>query len=233
MQLSPLPVFSVLIAWVLVASAAQAARSDPASSPVRAQLAALQARNQKARATWRADGRYPKTVTQLAEPTEGRSPRDWADAFLARWPEIIGVPRADLRSREIRSGAGRTVVHFDQTHQGNLVVGHGLVIAFDDQNRVVSVTNDTTPLDRVRPGRLDELAARRMAVRAIHPEASEKAVVELASRVKIEKVVLAQGTDGTEGWHVHVVRQPLVGHYRVVIDAHRGEIIGMENRTVH
>jgi Zn-dependent metalloprotease len=116
---------------------------------------------------------------------------------------------------------GRTVVRFVQRHGDVPVRGASASVMLDERLRVVRFVNESRRLQRVEPATIDAEAARALAVKAL-PGAALPA----------RPVVLPAGDIGVAGFEVTVARVPMLEHKVVLIDAHAGRVIGVEDRVV-
>ncbi len=167
-----------------------------------------------AKALWRAAQPTPSLITglRIAAP----APEPAARAFFQRHPELF-APRLLLLERKDKS------LRFQQQHEGLPVLEHELRVVLKG-GHIVSINNQTQPLRRVQPARIDEARAKALArahlkVGADHP-------------VTARKVVLATGDQGVEAFEVHLSRMPLAEHLVVRVDAHAGTVLGVQDRVI-
>ncbi len=168
------------------------------------------------RVVWR-DGRAAM-ITGLATETSGATPAERAQSALARWPGLFGP---GLSVADVSETKGRTTVRFVQRHGAAPVRGASVTVVLDGQQRVIRIVNDSEPLKRVEPATIDGDAARALATKAL-------AGTALAAR----PVVIPAGDIGVEGFEVTVARVPMLEHLVVLVDAHAGRVIGVEDRVV-
>jgi hypothetical protein len=170
----------------------------------------------EARVVWR--GGRAALVTGLAVETTGATPAERASSVLARWRDLFGP---GLTPVDVSETKGRTTVRFVQRYGDVPVRGASVTVVLDAQSRVVRIVNDSEPLKRVEPATIDEAAARALATEKLPGTA-----------LKAHPVVLPVGDIGVAGYEVTVARVPMIEHKVVVIDAHAGRVIGVEDRVV-
>jgi Zn-dependent metalloprotease len=212
-----------------VALAATAHAAEPTTTETQSALSRLRARTHNARVVWPSERATPSLLAGLSEHVDGDRPETRAQAFLSSWSPLIGIAPEQLRVRSVEDTAGRSTVRFQQLHDGLPVDGRTMSITLEG-DRVISVASDLAPLLVVDRATIQEEQARALAVQAVHGTGPDAPSVEIATQAT--RSIAATGAHGVEVFRVFVARKPLVEHLEVLVDAHRGRVIGISDRAV-
>lgn len=212
-----------------IALAAPALAAPAPRAEVRAALDAIEAANPALHATFRPGSPVPSVLTGVAIPTAGETPRARVLGFVAAHRGLFGG--AELVVGDVTARGARTVARLEQRHAGQVVLDRAMTVTLDAAGRVVQMSGELSPLTTVEPATIDADAAREIAIRAVTRTPAPAALPALATVVR--RGVVALGGRGTEVFEVELSRAPLREHLVVRVDAHRGRVIGVQNRIEH
>lgn len=195
----------------------------------------LQQQNPAVRATWSGTAMTPRVVTGMRTATVGATPEARALSFVAAHPELVGVTAGQLGHMETKTSRGRTVVRFQQLHQGLPVLDRTLVITLDTSDdgpaQVMIVTSDIRTIRGPLPAAtVTERTARDTAIRAAWATPEGTATPDAAARA--QQVVVADMTGARVMWRVEVQRRPVVDRIEVLVDGASGDVRGLRNRAI-
>ncbi|MCB9542323.1 MAG: hypothetical protein R3F65_24500 [bacterium] len=208
-----------------LALAAPALAAPAPRAEVRAALDAIEAHHPRLHATFRPGSPVPAVLTGVAIPTVGETPRARVEGFVAAHRALFGG--AELVVGDVSARGARTVARLEQRHGGLVVLDRAMTVTLDAAGRVVQMSGELSPLTTVEAATIDADAARAIALRAVLGDAAATAHTE------VRRGLVALGGRGTEVFEVELMRQPLREHLVVRVDAHRGRVIGVQNRIEH
>lgn len=243
-------VFSVLCAdpaFARDANHARPTRADTKSKDSRvvalraasqADFAKLKNTQPAARAGWRDDGQPgPEWITDLAVPTaDAPTLEKRASDFLAQYPNLLGVDVRTLRPIGQEGTRNRSVVRFlqfsDATASALPVLDAHVLVAFDRQNQVVSVTNAASLL---RPFDLGQLSRAQAIEIALHVRSdAAKSARPAAQRVlECAQVLVSTPFITVHAWVLQVEGEQRSDRDLLTIDATSGKVLSKHSMVVH
>jgi hypothetical protein len=183
---------------------------------------------------WRGNRPTPVRVGgfRWAAP-EGVTGVDIAKAFLNAHPELVGVGPDQLVLESTKAARERVAYRFEQRWQGLEVVGGEVVVLTVADGTVISLADETVPLnltDDVSISANSAVDAAWLAVTGSRPSAAglERTVANGMAR----KVVLARGGEAKLAYRVVVPTIPLLEKWVVFVDAHSGMVVQKQNEVI-
>lgn len=221
----------VAVASLLALPPADAAK-PPAPSDLEIPFAAAPASERTTRARVEVGTGRPLDLYHVDHRVQHSDPEDMGRQFLRAASGVLRLSDpegSDLVLHAVRTGPSGTVVRFRQTVEGVPVYGPDLAIKIDRDDRVTYVASG------YRPGL--ELAAAEPTLSAAEGRAAAFDHLNPVGGLGYEDVRLVAfpaGRTARLAWQVDFEpRLSPLGSWRILVDAHSGEVFGARDRTAY
>jgi len=166
-----------------------------------------------------------RRARKLNVELKGASPEARAERFVTRFGPRLGLDGARIES--VRPRGERTLVRLQPTYKGVPILDGGVVLTFEGAH-LTALNNEAPRLERVESKRIDADAARRLAAAALAAQGIPGALPQIA-----RLGIVTLGPVGTPVFEVDWAGLSLDQHWVLRIDAHRGRVIGVDQRGKH
>lgn len=215
------------LALLLPGTAGAAPGDEAVREAARDAVEQLESRHD-ARVSWPAGRPTPKLVTGLTIATEGADAEARARGFAADHEALLGVSADELVHERTERQRARTSVRFRLVREGLPVLDRTLVVALDEQNRVLSVTNDLLPVGEVPEASIGSGEARE-AVR----DHLERVVDTGREVLPVEEALVRSRAETRRVFVVYAIQHLFREHLRVLVDAQSGRVTAVRNEILH
>jgi len=155
----------------------------------------------------------------------GTTPTARAEHFVTRFGDRLGINGARIES--VRPRGVRTLVRLQPTHDGIPLLDGGIVLTMEGVH-LTGFNNEATRIDRVESTEIDADAALNLAAEALAAQGIPNAAPQI-----VRAGIVTLGPVGTPVFEVDWAGLRLDQHWVLRIDAHRGRLIGVDQRGKH
>ncbi len=166
-----------------------------------------------------------RRARKLHVALEGATPAARAESFVTRFGHRLGLNGARIES--VRPRGERTLVRLQPTHNGVPILDGGVVLTLEGSH-LTALNNEAPRLRRIESTQIDADAARRLAADALAAHGIPGAAPQIA-----RLGIVTLGPVGTPVFEVDWAGLSLNQHWVLRIDAHRGRLIGVDQRGKH
>jgi len=220
------------------AAAAMDARLASLRAASQADFARLKSAQPEARAHWLGGVQAgPEWITDLALPT-AKAPtlEKRALDFLAQYPNLLGVDLRALRAIGQERTRNRSIVRFlqfsDATSSALPVLDAHVLVTFDNDYQIISVTNATVVLPAFSLGQLSRTQAIAIATR-VASDAPDSNRLGAPRVLDCAQVLVATPFITAHAWVLQVEQGDRTQRYTLTIDAVDGKILSKLLLVVH